>query len=71
MVVVSEEFAELTLIKRHRKVNDILREELKQIHALAIQAKTGKQWEESQHHIEATPNCLGGSKFEKTQAGQK
>jgi len=68
VVVVSESFKGKSLIQRHRSVNAALKEELNIIHALAIQAKTPEQWTDNSH-IEKTPNCLGGSKFDK--ASQK
>jgi len=64
VVVVSEEFKGKSLIQKHRSVNQALSEELKIIHALAIQAHTEEQWLKKGGKIEPTPNCLGGSKFE-------
>ncbi|XP_044263018.1 bolA-like protein DDB_G0274169 [Tribolium madens] len=61
VVVVSEKFSDLPLIKRHRLVNDILKEELKSgVHALSIVAKTPSQWSNSEQVIESSPNCRGG-----------
>ncbi|XP_030027974.1 bolA-like protein DDB_G0274169 isoform X2 [Manduca sexta] len=61
VVVVSDKFDGLTLIKRHRLVNDILKEELKSgVHALSIEAKTPAQWEASDKVVESSPNCRGG-----------
>ncbi|CAD0197395.1 unnamed protein product [Chrysodeixis includens] len=61
VVVVSDKFDGLPLIKRHRLVNDILKEELQTgVHALSIVAKTPQQWESSDKVIESSPNCKGG-----------
>ncbi|XP_013144956.1 PREDICTED: bolA-like protein DDB_G0274169 isoform X2 [Papilio polytes] len=61
VVVVSDKFDGLALIKRHRLVNDILKEELKNgVHALSIVAKTTKQWDESEKIVESSPSCRGG-----------
>ncbi|CAK1599063.1 unnamed protein product [Parnassius mnemosyne] len=61
VVIVSDKFDGLALIKRHRLVNEILKEELKNgVHALSIVAKTSKQWEESEKTVESSPNCRGG-----------
>eukprot|EP00729_Bicosta_minor_P002099 gene2099-11952_t len=61
VVLVSEVFDGLTLIKRHRAVNHTLQEELDgEVHALSIQAKTPKQWETSQV-VEPSPKCAGGA----------
>lgn len=45
VVVVSNAFQGLTILKRHRAVQDCLKEELKgDIHALTIVAKTDEEW---------------------------
>ncbi|KAL1506407.1 hypothetical protein ABEB36_005777 [Hypothenemus hampei] len=59
VVIVSEDFQALPLIKRHRMVNDILKSELQGgVHALSIVAKTPDQWKDEE--IEPSPNCRGG-----------
>ncbi|KAK7072147.1 BolA-like protein 1 [Halocaridina rubra] len=61
VVVVSEAFNDLPLIKRHRLVNATLSEELGSgVHALSIVAKTPSQWSESSQEIESSPACRGG-----------
>nr|XP_034830203.1 DNA-binding transcriptional regulator BolA isoform X1 [Maniola hyperantus] len=61
VVVVSDQFDGLPLIKRHRMVNDVLKEELQNgVHALSIVAKTPQQWETSDKIVESSPNCRGG-----------
>ncbi|CAE7830849.1 BOLA1 [Symbiodinium microadriaticum] len=65
VIVVSEEFEGLPLIKRHRTVNHMLADELAMgVHALSIVAKTPTQWEENMT-VSPSPNCLGGSAAEK------
>ncbi|XP_030242615.1 bolA-like protein DDB_G0274169 [Drosophila navojoa] len=64
VLIVSEKFNDLTLIKRHRLVNDTIKTALKEagfefMHALSIEAKTPKQWEPEQEP-EKSPPCLGG-----------
>ena len=45
VVVVSSEFDSVKLIDRHRKVNELLKEQLDgPVHALSIIAKTETQW---------------------------
>lgn len=62
VTVVSEQFEAVTLIDRHRKVQEALRDELASgVHALSIQAKTPAQWGKNAA-VQSTPNCLGGSK---------
>lgn len=61
VVLFSEKFHGLAPLKRHRLVNDALKEELAQsIHALSIQAKTPEQWEASDKKVESSPACGGG-----------
>uniref|UniRef100_A0ABD2W2L6 BolA-like protein 2 n=1 Tax=Trichogramma kaykai TaxID=54128 RepID=A0ABD2W2L6_9HYME len=45
VLVVSEKFAGKTLLQRHRLVNGILEEELKDIHAFSQKTLTPEQWE--------------------------
>lgn len=62
VVVVSDAFEGKSLIDRHRLVNTILQDELKNdIHALSIQAKTLGQWS-ANPSVASTPNCMGGGK---------
>ncbi|XP_053133842.1 bolA-like protein 1 [Hemicordylus capensis] len=64
VVVASPRFEGLSLIHRHRLVNDILQDELAgPVHALSIQARTPQQWEKSAH-VDQSPSCLGGSKHD-------
>ncbi|VVC31408.1 BolA protein [Cinara cedri] len=59
VLIVSDEFKGLSLIKRHRLVNHLLADELKSgVHALSIVAKTPDQW--INEPIESSPNCRGG-----------
>lgn len=61
VLVVSEAFDGLPLIKRHRLVNTTLDEELKTgVHALSIVAKTPTQWSENPQQMESSPACRGG-----------
>ncbi len=47
VVVVSDVFADQSLVQCHRLVNDALKDELKEkIHALAIKTFTPEQWQE-------------------------
>ena len=66
VLVVSSQFEGLPLIKRHRLVNEALKEELSScVHALAIQAKTPEQWG-SNPSLAKSPPCLGGSRGDHT-----
>ncbi|XP_053660818.1 bolA-like protein DDB_G0274169 [Anopheles marshallii] len=61
VLVVSQHFEGLPLIKRHRLVNEIVKNQLagEFVHALSIVAKTPLQWDEA-YKLEPSPNCKGG-----------
>ncbi|XP_056142584.1 bolA-like protein 1 [Lampris incognitus] len=66
VLVVSPRFDGLSLLQRHRLVNEALREELSAcVHALAIQAKTPQQWG-SNPTLAKSPPCMGGSRGDHT-----
>ncbi|XP_038061609.1 bolA-like protein 1 [Patiria miniata] len=70
VVVISERFDKESLIKRHRLVNDTLKEELEgPVHALSIQAKTPAQWSQNAS-VSKSPPCLGGMAHEQAQKNQ-
>lgn len=61
VLVVSKQFDGLTLIKRHRMVNDVVKQQLggNFVHALSIEAKTKDQWD-PEYTVQASPSCKGG-----------
>ncbi|XP_052867536.1 bolA-like protein DDB_G0274169 [Anopheles cruzii] len=61
VLVVSQQFEGMPLIKRHRLVNDIVKTQLEGdfVHALSIVAKTPLQWDPN-YSLEPSPNCRGG-----------
>eukprot|EP00945_MAST-04E_sp_MAST-4E-sp1_P004627 g4627.t1 len=62
VVVISTDFDEVKLLKRHQAVNKVLGDELAGgVHALSIVAKTPEQWGKS-NEIKPSPKCRGGSK---------
>ena len=65
VVVVSDAFEDLPLVRRHRRVNEILAEELRErIHALSMQTLTQAEWTDRGGETLASPPCLGGGKAE-------
>ena len=62
VTVVTNEFEGLMLIKRHRLVNKVLEQEIKQIHALALHTLTNDEWFEKAGKVAASPPCEGGGK---------
>jgi BolA protein len=62
VTIVSEDFRDQVLIKRHRRVNQALRAELQQIHALALHTLTLDEWRARGGEVAASPKCRGGGK---------
>ncbi|MCB1645228.1 MAG: BolA/IbaG family iron-sulfur metabolism protein [Pseudomonadales bacterium] len=63
VVLVSEAFASLKLLARHRLVNAALADELQSsIHALAIHAYSLQEWQQRFGNVPLSPPCLGGSR---------
>ncbi len=62
VTVVSEDFNGLMLIKRHRLVNEALKDELQKIHALALHTMTPDEWFEKGGKVVDSPPCEGGGK---------
>ncbi|MBI2340122.1 MAG: BolA family transcriptional regulator [Deltaproteobacteria bacterium] len=62
VVAVSTAFEGKTPVQRHRMINDLLADELKeQIHALTMRTFTPDEWAKKEGNRESPP-CLGGSK---------
>lgn len=60
VVAVSDQFDGEALLARHRKINDILKEELAgPVHALAIHAYTAADWQKRHGDAPMSPPCLG------------
>ena len=63
VTLVTEQFTDLPLIKQHRMINDVLKEELAgKIHALALHTYSPAQWNERNAPAPKSPLCHGGSK---------
>lgn len=62
VVVVSEEFASMNLVSRHRTINKILKDELSgSVHALALHTFTPDEWKQRGESATTSPECRGGS----------
>ena len=61
VLVVSEDFKGLQLIKRHRLVNGLVKEALEDnfVHALSIEAKAPEEFKEG-YTLDPSPSCKGG-----------
>ncbi len=60
--IVADEFEGKMLVARHRQINTILADELKQIHALAIHTMTPDEYFKKAGKVPESPPCEGGSK---------
>ena len=62
VVLVAEAFDGMNLLARHRRVNEVLSEELAgPIHALSIHTYTETEWRDRFGSAPLSPPCLGGS----------
>ena len=62
VTIVSNSFDEQMLIKRHRTVNQILQQEMQQIHALALHTLTPQEWQVRGGVVAVSPKCRSGGK---------
>ena len=63
VVVISECWKGISLLERHRAINEALATELQNgVHALSIVAKTPEQWQKAGGAIGESPECMGGAK---------
>ena len=61
--VVSAAFEGMGLVDRHRRINQILADELRGgVHALSIRALSPAQWGAEAARSFQSPKCLGGDK---------
>jgi BolA protein len=64
LLVVSSMFVDHSLVNRHRKINELLKEELDNgVHALALHLYTPTEWKNNPKNPKS-PKCMGGSKNE-------
>lgn len=63
VLVVSNAFAGMPLLARHRLINQLLKEELAgPIHALALHTYTATQWQQKNKIAPDSSVCMGGEK---------
>lgn len=61
VVVVSTAFSDLTKIERHRLINQLLTDELKNgLHALSMNLYTPSEWNKKSQTNFKSPPCRGG-----------
>ena len=58
VVLVSEEFEDIKLVQRHRKINELLKYELENgVHALSLHLFTKDEWKEKDEYVKDSPPC--------------
>ena len=57
VILVSNQFKDISLVKRHQMVHKILEEELKKIHAFSQITLTAKEFEEKGGVLPSSPDC--------------
>ena len=57
LILVSEKFHNLPLVKRHKLVNKCLENEVQLIHALSLKLFTPEEWIIEKDQVEASPKC--------------
>ena len=61
VVAVADEFAEMTRIARHRRINELVAQEFAAgMHALAIHAYTDDEWQARFGNAPMSPPCAKG-----------
>lgn len=61
VIVVSDGFADLSLVARHRTINKLLAAQLAgPVHALSLHTHTEKEWLDKGGEVPASPPCRGG-----------
>jgi BolA family transcriptional regulator, general stress-responsive regulator len=65
-VIVSEQFNGHRLVDRHRCVYNILIDQLKTLHALALNCYTPEEWAQRNEKVMPSPPCRGGAQSEPT-----
>lgn len=59
IIIISQDFKEMKLLQRHRKINQVVETEFKNgLHALSIHAYTEEEWNTKQ--IPPSPTCHDG-----------
>lgn len=62
-VIVSAQFSDLALLRRHQLVYTTLSDLMPRFHALALHTYTPEEWAK-QGDVPASPTCRGGSKHD-------
>ena len=58
VILVSDEFKDVKLVQRHRRINELLKYELENgVHALSLHLFTKDEWKEKEEYVKDSPPC--------------
>ena len=58
VILVSDEFEDMKLVQRHRRINELLKFELENgVHALSLHLFTNNEWKEKEEYVKDSPPC--------------
>ena len=56
--LVSDEFEDVKLVQRHRRINELLKFELENgVHALSLHLFTNNEWKDKEEYVKDSPPC--------------
>lgn len=69
VIIVADQFDRLSRIERHRKVNQLLKDEFDMgLHALSLHLYSPLEWQAKEGKVQPSPVCKGGGR--KTESNQ-
>ena len=58
VTLVSDQFEDVKLVQRHRKINELLKYELENgVHALSLHLFTQSEWKDKEEYVKDSPPC--------------
>jgi BolA protein len=58
VILVSDQFEDVKLVQRHRKINELLKYELENgVHALSLHLFTQSEWKDKEEYVKDSPLC--------------
>ena len=58
VILVSDEFKDVKLVQRHRRINELLKFELENgVHAISLHLFTKDEWKEKEEYVKDSPPC--------------
>lgn len=58
VILVTDEFEDMKLVQRHRRINELLKFELENgVHALSLHLFTNNEWKDKEEYVKDSPPC--------------